>query len=339
MILSTPQCKRFLIGFYLWYNIGRVAMRAALGRRWPMRFFLVSLCILAGAAQGGEVRPQFTKKLTTARAGEKVRIEFAVSRQTDVGVSILDSQGKVVRHLAAGVLGYRAPAPLKKGSPDQSLEWDGRDDLGRAAVGGPFNVRVGLGLTPVPDGSIGFAPGGYNPLATGAAQSLDAVRALATAPNGELMVFHLLVNPGAMLCSVSSLSFSRPAGLLNIGSRFYDVKQGKFVGPPDRAVASLLRSSPGNESSPGSFGLDGNYYFQLAHATMRLGPDLKALPFPKGECDAGKYGAEVKRYYGGYDKYGGLCGLGGTVYVGDRLNRRVVKAKLGYAAEEVCAIR
>jgi len=594
-----------------------------------MRILLVSLCILAGPAPGGETPPRFIQKPTTTCAGEEVWVEFAASRETDVAVSILDAQGKAVRHLAAGVLGRKAPAPLKTGSLQQRLSWDGSDDRGRPATGGPFKVRVSLGLSPVLDGFIGYDPNDYNPLAAGAAQSLDSVRALATAPNGELLVFHVLVNPGAMVCSVfsregrylrtispypaslpeeklkgfrrvdidggvrvpflyhletlsllpgagaavpdhravatrdgrvafmsgprhdkhsppalqmavinadgstgagailrtrlakgkgvvsaslalspdektiyasdvsdvtkggpvnvvykfgwedaepkplvsaglnnpkglavdadgnlyvadkgnnriaifrpdgallgemmtdrpervevhprtgavyvlgganlnelrkyssrhetqpaakamipffkhkdytavlaldvsaeppvlwisnwkpiyskftllriedlgaafgeqvdiarlpakapalrsidvSSLSFSRPAGLLNIGSRFYEPKHGKFVEPPDAAVARLLRSSPGNSSIAGSYGLDGNYYFQLAHATMRLGPDLKILPFPKGECDAATYGAEVKRYYGVYDKYRGIGGLGGSARCRER---------------------
>ena len=80
-------------------------------------------------------------------ADGKVRISFALDAATDVEVAILDAQGKVVRHLAAGVLGEDSapPAPLKPGLAQQ-LEWDGLDDYGEKAVGGPFKARVRAGM-------------------------------------------------------------------------------------------------------------------------------------------------------------------------------------------------
>jgi len=52
---------------------------------------------------------------------------------------------RVVRHLVAGVLGRNPPPPSKPGLA-QSIEWDGKDDDGKPAGGGPFKVRVGLQL-------------------------------------------------------------------------------------------------------------------------------------------------------------------------------------------------
>ena len=71
--------------------------------------------LLAGAVLAGEpaAPPSFTKKPAAARAGDKVKIEFAVSRETDVSVFIEDANGKVVRHLVSGVLGKNPPAPKK----------------------------------------------------------------------------------------------------------------------------------------------------------------------------------------------------------------------------------
>jgi len=76
------------------------------------------------------------------------RITFGVSGTTDVEVAILDAKGRVVRHLAAGVLGgpKPPPEPLKPGLK-QALVWDGKDDDGRAAKGGPFSVRVRAAMT------------------------------------------------------------------------------------------------------------------------------------------------------------------------------------------------
>jgi DNA-binding beta-propeller fold protein YncE len=92
--------------------------------------------------------PAFAKKPAAAQAGDKVKIDFAVDRETDVAVAILDAQGKTVRHLVAGVLGKNPPAPLKAGSLAQSVEWDQRDDAGKPVAGGPFKVKVSLGLAP-----------------------------------------------------------------------------------------------------------------------------------------------------------------------------------------------
>ena len=46
----------------------------------------------------------------------------------------MDGQGRVVRHLAAGVLGNNPPAPLLANSLSQSFAWDGLDDLGNAVA-------------------------------------------------------------------------------------------------------------------------------------------------------------------------------------------------------------
>jgi DNA-binding beta-propeller fold protein YncE len=101
---------------------------------------------LAAAGEGTAPAPSFTKKPTAARDGDKVKIEFAVDRATDVAVYVEKASGEVVRHLVAGVLGPKAPEPLKAGALDQSVLWDGKDDDGKPAAGGPFKIRVGLGL-------------------------------------------------------------------------------------------------------------------------------------------------------------------------------------------------
>ena len=59
---------------------------------------------------------------------------------------LFDAGGAIVRHLAAGVLGENAPEPLKASSLEQTLVWDGKDDDGLPAAGGPFTVRVALAL-------------------------------------------------------------------------------------------------------------------------------------------------------------------------------------------------
>ncbi|MBN1422189.1 MAG: hypothetical protein JXP34_25670 [Planctomycetes bacterium] len=87
---------------------------------------------------------------SATRGDDGVVIRFSVDAPADVEVSIIDAAGGIVRHLAAGVLGREGapPAPLAPGL-SQRLEWDGRDDLGRPAKGGPFRVRVRTGTRAV----------------------------------------------------------------------------------------------------------------------------------------------------------------------------------------------
>jgi len=106
---------------------------------------ITAFCIWHGLAAGGEA--QFAAQPSAEKAGDRVKIAFAVAAPTDVEVAVLGADGKVVRHLAAGVLGAKnpPPEPLKAGL-SQSLEWDLRDDFGKPAAVGPFKVRVRTGL-------------------------------------------------------------------------------------------------------------------------------------------------------------------------------------------------
>ena len=81
-----------------------------------MRFVALTIAAVAAltapaAGRAAEEPVKFTAKPTAAKAGDKVKVEFAVDRETDVAVYVLDAQGKCVRHLAAGVLGGKAPRP------------------------------------------------------------------------------------------------------------------------------------------------------------------------------------------------------------------------------------
>ena len=115
--------------------------------RYDLLAAAVSLAALAAPVPADEVKFASPPKVT--RSGEGLKVSFAVSAPTDVEVAVLDKAGKTVRHLAAGVLGGRAapPAPLEPGLR-QALNWDGKDDDGKPAGGGPFRVRVRAGLRP-----------------------------------------------------------------------------------------------------------------------------------------------------------------------------------------------
>ncbi|MFO7899772.1 MAG: FlgD immunoglobulin-like domain containing protein, partial [Planctomycetota bacterium] len=83
---------------------------------------------------------------TAVRGG--VRISFELSAPTDVEVAILDAKGRIVRHLKAGVPG--------KADLEQKVTWDGKDDRGRPAKGGPFTARVRIGSTPKLEQYVGW---------------------------------------------------------------------------------------------------------------------------------------------------------------------------------------
>ena len=92
---------------------------------------------------------EFTEKPKAKRAGDRIEIAFAVKAACDVTVALEDASGKIVRHLACGVLGANAPEPFQKNSLAQTLVWDGKDDQGKYLDDKErLAVRVSLGLDP-----------------------------------------------------------------------------------------------------------------------------------------------------------------------------------------------
>jgi len=144
-----------------------------------IRFTAMMVSLLMSLASAEEpAAATFTKPPTAKKAGDKTTIEFAVSEPTDVAVYIQDAKGKVVRHLAAGMLTDKAAKPLKPGL-SQSLEWDGLDDYGEKAAGGPFKARIALGLKPEFDKYLFHNP-----------DAVPNIMHIATGPEGELYVFY-----------------------------------------------------------------------------------------------------------------------------------------------------
>jgi hypothetical protein len=137
---------------------------------------VVACPFLAGGSVRAGEKVRFTSKPAAQRVAGKVKIRFTVSAPTDVAVYIEDARGEVIRHLVAGVLGPRAPAPLKPGL-SQELEWDGKANYGKPAAGGPFKVRVGLGLG-----------ARYDKVAHSILPDLKDAAAIVMAPDGRLYV-------------------------------------------------------------------------------------------------------------------------------------------------------
>ncbi|MCK6473628.1 MAG: hypothetical protein L6R28_18035 [Planctomycetes bacterium] len=156
---------------------------------------LLLSCVAAHAADSPA--PDFAKKPHAVKDGGKVLIRFAVTRETDVAVYIEDAQGKVVRHLVAGVLGKNPPPPLAPGL-EQSIPWDGLADYGKPAGNGPFKARVALGLGAKYDQVLVREP-----------QNLGTVNYIGVGPGGVLYVLYSLGNVGPSWPSQTMAAFNR----------------------------------------------------------------------------------------------------------------------------------
>lgn len=151
------------------------------------RFVLLhcfTLTFVLGTALAGEL--SFSQAPAATKDGDGARITFAVSAKTDVEVAVVNKDGKVVRHLAAGVLGGKKPPPepLKEGLK-QELVWDGKDDFGEKAEGAPFKVRVRAGTTVKFGRTLSDSP-----------YVINTVRGVATDEDGRLYVYHQSFNRG-----------------------------------------------------------------------------------------------------------------------------------------------
>jgi len=132
--------------------------------RWVLGATIFAVVCIRGAESlwAGEA-PRVSSGPTVTKEGQGFAVAFSVSEPCDVTVRIVDSNGKVVRHLAGGMVGLTAAAePLRPKSLSQRLTWDGRDDSGKdvAAVG--CKALVGVGLKAKFDKFILWEPDGYD---------------------------------------------------------------------------------------------------------------------------------------------------------------------------------
>jgi DNA-binding beta-propeller fold protein YncE len=163
-------------------------------RFWAWILTPLTLCAAmafsSGAARCGEAR--FSSKPAAEKAGDKVKISFTLAAPTDVEVAVLGADGKVVRHLAAGVLGAKNPPPEPfKAGLSQALEWDLRDDFGKPAAGGSFKVRVRAGTGVKFGRTISDSP-----------YMIAAVRGMATDRAGNVYVVSQSFGYGSYYCQV-----------------------------------------------------------------------------------------------------------------------------------------
>jgi DNA-binding beta-propeller fold protein YncE len=145
---------------------------------------LLPLLLIGGRAVAGEAR--FATPPKAVRAGEGVKITFAVAAPTDAEVAVLDARGKVVRHLGAAALGAKNPPPPPfRAGLSQEVSWDGKDDAGKPALApgtghpAPLRVRVRLGLAAEFERIIGWS-----------GQNVDLPRGMVCGPDGTLYVMY-----------------------------------------------------------------------------------------------------------------------------------------------------
>jgi len=123
-------------------------------------------CLVASSAAGfdefsvkREQVFEFVQKPAVTRDGDRVTIAFETKGFCDVTVAVENAEGRIVRHLASGVLGPNAPEPLRKNAKRQSVIWDGKDDLGvYIDEVDRLTVRVSLGLEPQFERTLFWSP-------------------------------------------------------------------------------------------------------------------------------------------------------------------------------------
>ena len=102
---------------------------------------------------------EFAHKPRLTREGDRVTVTFEVKGFCDATVAIENAEGRIIRHLASGVLGPKAPEPFQKETLKQAVVWDGKDDQGRYLDDkDSLSVRVSLGLKPVFERTLFWSP-------------------------------------------------------------------------------------------------------------------------------------------------------------------------------------
>ncbi len=120
---------------------------------------------------------EFSEQPTITRTEKNVRITFASKANCDATVAVEDTGGRIIRHLASGVLGENAPPPFQKGNLKQHIVWDGKDDQGIYVKNIEDHViRVSLGLKPQFERTLFWSPhkriGHYDPVLCAAQEGI-----------------------------------------------------------------------------------------------------------------------------------------------------------------------
>jgi len=128
-----------------------------------MRFAIVTVVAILFTASAPAAEWVNKPALTFDEKAGKWYATFELDTFSDVEVAIVDpAKATAVRHLAAGVLGPKAPPPFAANSRYQKLEWDGMDDC-RAKVLKPESLvlRVRAGMSVALEQIVGGDPYAY----------------------------------------------------------------------------------------------------------------------------------------------------------------------------------
>ncbi|MFH0983128.1 MAG: hypothetical protein V2A79_16535 [Planctomycetota bacterium] len=224
----------------------------------------------------------FAAKPAVTTAGAETHISFGASGPADCAVAILDAQGKVVRHLAAGVLGKNAPEPLKKDSLVQDLAWDRRDDSGKPVPPGIYRAQVSLGLAAKFDHAIALDKATVDE--DKYPKGLD-VDHLPTPP--DLSKAWPPSHSGYSAGGINFLSLDRARGELYVQERYvYEGASGKFLreikvaGPPGSPFGAWHF-----DNGEIAIGPDGLLYISGSNEIWRFDREGKPVPFEAlGRC-------------------------------------------------------
>ncbi|MBL8027771.1 MAG: T9SS type A sorting domain-containing protein [Fibrobacteres bacterium] len=99
--------------------------------------------------------PVFTAPPASTVTDSGIWVNFTVSEYTDATIEITDNNGKLLRSLASGKLGPKAPIPFIKNSLTQNVFWNRKNDYNEAVFGN-FNIKVLLNLGTKFDRIYGF---------------------------------------------------------------------------------------------------------------------------------------------------------------------------------------
>jgi DNA-binding beta-propeller fold protein YncE len=131
----------------------------------PAAWLLVAVSFASAGEMPDELKArretvfEFAEKPKITRRGDKVTIAFTSKAYCDATVAIEKSSGRIIRHLASGVLGRNAPKPFQKSSKSQKIVWDGKNDQGRYIDNKQdIVVRVSLGLKPRLERTLYWSP-------------------------------------------------------------------------------------------------------------------------------------------------------------------------------------
>ena len=143
----------------------RTAVRGRKTGRWTPGLALVIAAVCCAASGLDEFRVkreqvfEFAARPVVARRGDRVTITFETKGFCDVTVAVEDEKGRIVRHLASGVLGPNAPAPFQRNAKKQVIVWDGKDNQGAYVPDyDKVTVRVSLGLKPRYERTVHWSP-------------------------------------------------------------------------------------------------------------------------------------------------------------------------------------